>query len=164
MAWRRVVLVAMALCLAASAAGGASQPSKVSELADTSWRLVRIEVRDGAAVAPDDRTKYTIAFGRDGQVSARIDCNRGRATWTSSAPGQIQLGPLAMTRAKCPPGSLHDRIVKDWELFRGYALKGGRLLLTVGGDQTVYEFEPTAARRTDSSVHGRTKNPASGQH
>jgi len=160
MAWVRMAAVAMALCLVACAAVRASQPSRTSELGGTSWRLVRIDVRDGAAVTPDDRTKYTFAFGSDGQVSARIDCNRGRATWTSGGPGQLRLGPLASTRAKCPPGSLHDRIVKDWEQVRSYALKDGRLFLTVAGDQTVYELEPLAAKPV--AVRGRTTDPASG--
>lgn len=44
---------------------------------------------------------------------ARIDSNRGRGTWKSTGPRQIEFGPLALTRARCAPGSLHDQIVSS---------------------------------------------------
>jgi para-nitrobenzyl esterase len=93
-------------------------------------------------LTPDDPAKYTIAFGTDGGVSARIDCNRGRGSWKSSGPNQLHLGPLALTRAMCPPGSLHDRIVKDWELVRSYTLKDSHLFLALMADGGIYQFEP----------------------
>jgi para-nitrobenzyl esterase len=62
---------------------------------------------------PDDPSKYTLSFGADGRLSARIDCNRGSAAWTSPEAGRLQLGPMALTRAMCPPGSLHDQIVRQ---------------------------------------------------
>ena len=89
----------------------------------------RVPGSDDTTLAPDDRTKYTLAFGADGQLTARIDCNRGRGSWASSAPNQLQLGPLALTRAQCPPGSLHDQIVKQWSSIRSYVLRDGRLFL-----------------------------------
>ena len=42
----------------------------------------------------------------------------------------------------CPPGSLHDRIVKDREFVRSYILKDGHLFLALMADGGVYEFEP----------------------
>ncbi|MGH8642280.1 MAG: META domain-containing protein, partial [Burkholderiales bacterium] len=82
-------------------------------LGGTAWQLVRFQGGDDKVLVPDDRAKYTIAFGADGLVSARIDCNRGRGTWSSPGTSQLQFGPLALTRAMCPPGSLHDHIVKQ---------------------------------------------------
>ena len=108
----------------------------------TSWQLVKFQGSDDKALTPDDRTKYTIAFGKDGRVSARIDCNRGRGTRKSSGPNQLQFGPLALTRAMCPPGSLHDRIATDWEFVRSYTLKDGHLFLALMADGGIYEFEP----------------------
>jgi para-nitrobenzyl esterase len=72
----------------------------------------------------------------------RIDCNRGRGTWKSSGPNQLQFGPLALTRAKCPPESLHDRIVKDWGAVRSYLIKDGHLFLSLMADGGTYEYEP----------------------
>jgi para-nitrobenzyl esterase len=45
----------------------------------------------------------------------------------------------------CPPGSLYDRIVKDWELVRSYTIKDGHLFLALMADGGIYEFEPTGA-------------------
>jgi para-nitrobenzyl esterase len=75
-------------------------------------------------------------------VSVRIDCNRGRGTWDSAGKNQLQFGPLALTRAMCPPESLHDRIVKQWPFVRSYMMKDGRLFLSLMADGGTYEFEP----------------------
>ena len=71
-------------------------------LAGTSWQLVKFQGGDDTVLMPDDKTKYTLAFGADGFVSARIDCNRGRGTWRSAGKGQLEFGPMASTRAMCP--------------------------------------------------------------
>jgi para-nitrobenzyl esterase len=110
-----------------------------------SWQLVRFEGSDGSVLTPDDRTKYTLAFDAKGSVAVRVDCNRGRGTWKSSGANQLQFGPLALTRAMCPPGSLHDQIVKQWGNIRNYVLKDGHLFLSLMADGGIYEFEPTRA-------------------
>jgi para-nitrobenzyl esterase len=111
-------------------------------LGGTSWQLVKFQSGDDTTLTPDDKAKYTISFETDGRVSARIDCNRGRGTWKSSGPNQLQFGPLALTRAMCPPGSLHGRIAKDWEFVRSYTIKDGHLFLSLMADGGIYEFEP----------------------
>ena len=120
----------------------ASGSAPSSGLAGTSWQLVKFQGSDDTTLIPDDRAKYTIAFAAVGQVTARVDCNRGRGTWKSSGPNQLQLGPLALTRAKCPPGSLHDQIVKQWANVRSYVTKDGHLFLSLMADGGIYEFEP----------------------
>jgi uncharacterized lipoprotein YbaY len=126
-----------------------SQPPKASAaspLQGTTWQLVQFQGPDGSVVAPDDRTKYTIEFSDGGQVSVRLDCNRGRGSWKSAGPNQLQFGPLALTRANCPQGSLHNRMVNDWALARSFAIKDDHLFLalSVGG---IYEFEPLGSRQ-----------------
>ena len=115
---------------------------KPAGLGGTSWRLVQFEGGDGTTLKPDDPAKYTIAFGTDGRLSARIDCNRGTSTWKSSAPSHLELGPLALTRAMCPPESLHDQIVKQWPYVRSYVMKDGHLFVSLLADGGIYEFEP----------------------
>ena len=126
-------------------------------LAGTSWQLVRFQGGDGAIVSPDDGAKYTLTFGADGAVAARIDCNRGRGTWKSSSPSQLALGPLALTRAMCPPQSMHDRIVKHWPYVRSYVIKGGHLFLSLMADGGIYEFQPagTGGQTVKSPVTSR---------
>jgi heat shock protein HslJ len=112
----------------------------------TSWQLVKFQGGDGLTLKPDDKAKYTIAFGTDGRLSARIDCNRGRGTWKSSGPPQLEFGPLALTRAMCPPGSLHDRMVKHWPYLRSYVMKDGHLFVSLMADGGIYEFEPASQK------------------
>ncbi|MCM3905488.1 MAG: META domain-containing protein [Pyrinomonadaceae bacterium] len=120
----------------------ASSQSSSGNLGGTSWQLVKFQSSDDTTLTPDDRSKYTITFGNDGRVSARIDCNRGSGEWQSDGPNQLQFGPMALTRAMCPPGSLHDRIAMDWSAVRSYVIKNGHLFLSLIADGGIYEFEP----------------------
>jgi heat shock protein HslJ/membrane-bound inhibitor of C-type lysozyme len=137
-----LLLAALLLPIACSVRTAAPPQDGGAVLGGTSWQLVKFQSSDDKMLTPDDPAKYTIAFEVDGSVSARIDCNRGRGSWKSSGPNRLQFGPLALTRAMCPPGSLHDRIVKDWEFVRSYTLKDGHLFLALMADGGIYEFEP----------------------
>ena len=126
---------------------GGQNPSGANELAGTSWKLVKLQAEDETTLVPGDGSKYTITFGSDGRVSARVDCNRGSSTWKSSRANELQFGSWSMTRAKCPPGSLHDRIVREGAAVRTYSIKDGHLFLSgmeAGGS---YELEPLTTQR-----------------
>ena len=73
----------------------------------------RLELLDAAGTR-----LAAIEFAAGGQLTARIDCNRGRGTWTSSGSSHIEFGPLALTRAQ----------------FLALKVDGG-----------IYEFEPSRA-------------------
>ena len=111
-------------------------------LEGTSWQLVRFQGGDGTVLVPDERSKYTMMFGADGVMRARIDCNRASGSWKSAGPKQLEFGPMAITRAQCPPGSLHDQLVKQLPYVRSYLIKGGHLYLSLMADGGAYEFEP----------------------
>ena len=123
-----------------------------SDLGGTSWQLVKIQGMDDTTVVPHDRSKYTVAFGSDGTVDVRIDCNRGHGTWKSSGLNQLEFGTMATTRAMCPPGSLQDRFTKDWPNVRSYIIKDAHLYLSLMADGGIYEFEPMTA--TQSNLGG----------
>jgi heat shock protein HslJ len=125
---------------------GQSPSSAPAGLAGTSWQLVKFEGGDDTVRRPDDPSKYTIEFGADGRLAARIDCNRGRGTWKSDG-SSLELGPLALTRAMCPPGSLHDHIVRQWSHVRSYVIRDGHLFLSLAADGGILEFEPMAASK-----------------
>ena len=93
-------------------------------------------------LTPEDKTKYTMAFDTEGRVSVRIDCNRGSGTWESPGVSQLRFGPLALTRAMCPPAPLNERLAKDWDYVRSYMMKDGHLFLSLMADAGIYEFEP----------------------
>lgn len=114
-------------------------------LSGTSWQMVKFQSSDDKTLVPADRAKYTIMFASDGGVSVRIDCNRGHGTWKSEGPNQLQFGPLALTRAMCPPAPLNDRIPNDWAYVRSYVFKNGHLFLSLMANGGTYEFEPFPA-------------------
>lgn len=133
--------------------GGWSQAKAqdaATNLAGSSWQLVRFQGGDDKTLTPDDKSKYTIAFGADGGVSVRLDCNRGHGTWKSAGPNQVQFGPLALTRAMCPPGSLDGQVAQKWGNVRSYVLKGGHLFLSLMADGGIYEFEPMESQTSSA--------------
>jgi uncharacterized lipoprotein YbaY/heat shock protein HslJ len=127
-----------------------------AELGGTSWQLVKFQGGDDTILSPDDRSKYTIAFGTDGRVSARIDCNRGSGSWKSAGPNQVEFGMMAITQAAClTPGPLPGRVTKDWQYVRSYVFKDGHLFLSLMADAGIYEYEPmTATASTPGRVTG----------
>jgi para-nitrobenzyl esterase len=131
----------MVAAIAAVTAGCATVDRR-DTLGNTSWQLVQFEGGDGTVLTPDDGTKYTLTFNADGSLAARIDCNRGSGAWKSTAPRKLELGPMALTRAMCPPESLHDRIVNHLPYVRSYVIKDGHLFLSLMADGGIYEFEP----------------------
>src|ERR1700722_17531998 len=124
-----VALMSAALTLNAAAQAPAANP----ELEGSSWQLVRIEGSDGKIHAPQDRSRYMLAFAPHGELSARIDCNRGSGTWSANDSGQLQFGDLASTRALCPANSLYDLIVSQVPRVRFSARREGHLFLPLPG-------------------------------
>jgi heat shock protein HslJ len=118
-------------------------------LAGSRWRLVELQSMDDSigVVKPDDPSRYTMALGADGKVSMRLDCNRGTGTWSAEpsddgASGSFTLGPMAMTRAMCPPGSLDTRIAREASYVRSFVLEDGRLHLSLMADGGIQVWEP----------------------
>jgi heat shock protein HslJ len=139
-------------------------PQMESGLAGTSWRLVKFQAGNDRTLVPEDRSKYTMAFDKEG-VSVRIDCNRGHGTWKSGGPNQVEFGPMALTRAMCPPAELNDRIPKDWGNVRSYVVKDGHLFLSLMADGGTYEFEPmpkASAEKSSGMAHEHGKPSSSG--
>jgi para-nitrobenzyl esterase len=42
----------------------------------------------------------------------------------------------------CPPGSLSDRFLKDFQYMRSYVIKDGKLHISLMADGGIYDFEP----------------------
>ena len=132
--------------VASTANAAAALPTtSTGALNGTSWQLVRFTGGDGARLVPDDGMKYTLQFGSDGHVAVRLDCNRGSGSWQEPSAGMLELGPMAMTRAACPPGSMHDQIVRQWPYVRSYVIRDGHLFLALMADGGIYEFTALSA-------------------
>jgi hypothetical protein len=54
----------------------------------------------------------------------------------------VQFGPLALTTVRCPPGSMHDQIVKDCPRIRLVRDPVRSSLPSLMADGGTYEFEP----------------------
>jgi heat shock protein HslJ len=149
------LLMLVACCIRLPSAAG---QDAAASLAGTSWELIKFQGSDDTTLTPDDRSKYTLAFGADGNVTVRLDCNRGRGTWKSGGPNQLQFGPLVLTRAMCPAGSLHDQIAKNWDYVRGYVLKDGHLYLSLMADGGILRVR--ARRRWSDDSGAKTRSSA----
>jgi heat shock protein HslJ len=113
-----------------------------SELAGTAWQLVRIMSMDDSVHEPKDRTLYRMQFKQDGRVAILADCNRGTGSWSSESEGRLEFGPIASTKALCPPESLSEIYLAQFQWVRSYVMKEGHLFLATKADGSIIEFEP----------------------
>jgi heat shock protein HslJ len=105
------------------------------------WQLVRIRMTDGAVLVPGDPARYTLELGADGRASIQADCNRGSGNFQLDG-ASLGFGPVATTRAMCPPGSLSDRYLAQLGLVASWTEKDGKLHLATRADGAVLEFQP----------------------
>jgi para-nitrobenzyl esterase len=134
----------IALLLLASLTLAGQRSSGGNPLSGTSWQLVKFQAPSEETFAPDDKSKYTINFGSNGRVTARVDCNRASSTWKVNEKGELQFGSWSRTNAKCGAGSLHDQIVNDGANVRSFSIKDGHLFLSGMSGGGYYELEPAA--------------------
>ncbi|QYU67300.1 META domain-containing protein [Leptolyngbya sp. 15MV] len=151
----RLAAIALAVLLTACAAeppratpAAAQAPTS---LAGTNWELVELRSSDDAigVVRVQDPTRYTLAFDTEGNAFLRLDCNRGRGRVTITPEradmGRLQFGPVAATRALCPPGSLGPRLEREIGAVRLYVMQpDGRLRLELfaDGGQQIWQRAP----------------------
>jgi para-nitrobenzyl esterase len=139
-------LMLVLLSVAIMSASGAQKSSGANPLSGTSWQLVKFQGPDERMFTPDDKSKYTITFGSNGRITARVDCNRASSTWRVNAKGELQFGSWSRTSAKCGPGSLHDQIVNEGANVRTFEIKNGHLFLSGMAEGGYYELEPLPKR------------------
>ena len=129
----------------------------VNPLMGTDWRLVEFQSMDDSigTERPDDPSLYTMQLNSDGSVAMRLNCNRARGTWAAEpsgdgSSGHFEFGPLAMTRALCPPPSMGESIAAQTSFIRSYLLKNGRLYLSLMADGGIYTWEPVSGKSSPS--------------
>lgn len=147
--WTMVAAVAGCAAPTASTAPTSPVSTTPATLAGTHWQLLALQSMDDAqgTTRPADPSAYTLHFGLDGRAALRVDCNRAMGTWqaTPAADGRsgaLQFGPLAGTRAMCPPGSLAPRLMRDLPFVRSYVLRDGQLHLSLMADGGILSWVP----------------------
>jgi heat shock protein HslJ len=138
--------------LVGSCLGGLA--ASADDLTGTSWRLVEIQSMDDSVDIPEDASKYTLEFMADGTAALQADCNRGAGPWTSESAGDLRFGPIASTRAMCPPGSLSDKYLEQFEWVRSYVMRDGHLFLATMADGSIIEFAPAMDADAAATVLG----------
>jgi heat shock protein HslJ len=109
-------------------------------LTDVVWQWSEFVGGDGAVVAPEDASRYTLEFMRDGSVVAQVDCNRGRGVFAAdSASISIE---LATTRMACPEGSLDTEFLRYVTESNTFVVRDGNLSLALPVDSGVATFMP----------------------
>jgi len=144
----RTVFLATSMVLLVT--GCSSQPvgQRSTSLAGSSWQLHAIQSMDDAQGTTQitDPQRFTLRFDADGRVRLQLDCNRGTGTWEAAAAGDdsgsLKFGPIATTRAMCPPPHLDQRVARDLSYVRGYRLKDGKLFMSLMADGGIYEWWP----------------------
>ena len=113
-----------------------------SELAGTSWRLVQIMEMNDTTHVPDEPARYTLALDADGSASIQADCNRGSGAWTSESAGRLKFGPIAATQAMCPPESISEVYLAQFQWVASFVMNDGHLFLATMADGSIIEFAP----------------------
>lgn len=118
-------------------------------LGGTAWRLVEFQSMSDkiGTVRPDDPAKFTMRLMEDGKVAMRLDCNRAMGEWfidpaEDGTSGRFEFGPLASTRALCPPPNLDELILSQAGYVRGFLLRDGMLHLSLMADGGIFTWEP----------------------
>lgn len=134
------------------ASRGGPDAALPSALAGTRWRLVEFQSMDDrqGTKRPHDASLYTMQLGADGSVQMQLNCNRAQGKWSAEAAadrtsGRFRFGPLAATRALCPPPSMDEILIAQAPYVRGYLLKDGRLYLSLMADGGISAWEPDPA-------------------
>jgi len=143
----------------------AGQPPLSAPLAGTQWRLVEFQSMDDAkgTERPSERTVYTMWLHGDGTVTMQLNCNRATGKWSATpgsaaASGRFEFGPLAATRALCPPPSMDESIVAQSAFVRSYLLKEGRLYLSLLADGGIYVWAPIAGAGSAAAAPAAPEN------
>ena len=105
------------------------------------WSWQGTQMSDGARFVPDAPARYTLEFLPGGKVSVLADCNRGNASYRRSGDA-IGIGPIALTRMMCPPGSRDAEFLKGLDSVSGMLFRGSDLVLTLKADSGSMRFSP----------------------
>jgi heat shock protein HslJ len=98
---RRFARVLVLFACALFHPGCSDEVTGPSDLEGGTWRLQSMALDGADAFVPEDRSRFTIEFGADGNLGVRADCNVCGGSYTLSG-GRMTVGPMACTLVACP--------------------------------------------------------------
>ena len=104
------------------------------------WHMTKAVHGNDPPVVPKDPSHYTAQFGADGTLSLLADCNPGRASYSADPP-KLHVGPAAITRMMCPPGSLDTIFLRDLSAAATFDIDDGELHVTTKDGLATLTFE-----------------------
>ncbi|MEO8677250.1 MAG: META domain-containing protein [Casimicrobiaceae bacterium] len=104
-----------------------------SMLTGSVWTWKETVMSDGKRIKPDAPERYTLVFQPGGMMTVRADCNRGSASYLLNSAA-LSFGPMALTRAMCPAGSMDTEFTKGLGAVAGQLFKDNELVLTLRSD------------------------------
>lgn len=93
---------------------------------------------------PASPESYTLQF-IDDRAAIRADCNRGAGKVTLKGD-RVSFGPMAMTRAFCPPPSLGDAYARQLHAAEQASVVDGVLRIELKDDDAMFFTEDPKAR------------------
>lgn len=134
--------------------------ASANNLNGTQWRLVEFQSMNDATgvLRPNDPSRYTMSLQNDGSVVMHLKCNSAKGNWSAKPSGDgisgnFEFGPLASTRAICPPPTMDQHIIAQVQYIRGYLLKDGRLYLSLMADGGIYVWEPDNGKTSVQNMY-----------
>ena len=92
-----------------------------------------IELVAQPTVPVADPTRYTVRFGSDGSIGARVDCNRCGGRYRIEGAALTVNPALACTRAACALPSLGDQFAAALTTVTSYVQRESELELVYAG-------------------------------
>ena len=125
-------------------AAAASGQETAASLAGSQWRWVRTQKSDDSVLEPgSDRSRpYTLAFGHEGRLTIRADCNQLLGTWEQNGSYVALRTTGPTTLMACPEDSLARAFVADLGAAVLHFFRDGDLYLDLRYDTGTMRLSP----------------------
>ncbi len=105
------------------------------------WHMTKAVHGNDPPVVPKDPSQvHRCSSVTDGTLSLLADCNRGRGSYSADPP-KLHVGPAAITRMMCPPGSLDTIFLRDLSAAATFDIDDGELHVTTKDGLATLTFE-----------------------
>lgn len=122
----------------------APNTAALEKLRAGTWYWQGSSYTDGTKAIPVDPSGYTVTFGSDDRLSAKVDCNQAGGPYRVQG-STITVGQLISTLALCPPESLSTEFMRDLQALGEFKFDGANLVVTLKDNLGTATFSPEAS-------------------